>query len=469
MLSLFVAIMLVLIPITLASAEAASPPTINAGSALMIDARSGKVLYELNSTDKVYPASTTKMMTAILAIESGKLDDVVTCGNEVKVPTGSSVMVGDLAGAKQLQVGEKIKLNDLLYGMLLVSGNDAACATAVHLGGSIAGFADMMNAKAKDLGMNDTHFVNPHGVQNNDHYSTAADMAKLAQYCMKNVTFRKVADTAEYTVPADNKSKDRKLSTTNKLISKDPKDSKYNYNGAVGIKTGLTNTANGCLAAEAVKNEMQLIVCIYNDKNPSGLNRWVMAKKLFDWGFNNFVSVDITSRISRVTIPPLAIADQEVVATPVFVSGDKQYYTAEKDKVNRIDTATITATPTWTKKEGFKKGDQIGTVEYKIDENTVVATAALKAEQDFITEASATNEPDPSNAPPSPSGLGSLDDKHMTDISVVAIVIVIVVLVAGVIMLVVLLMRRRRKNANYDHDARKRRGSNGRYNYRRKF
>lgn len=473
--SLFVAILLVLllVPVTVASADAASPPSVSCQSYIVIDAHTGKELAGKNEDTKIWPASTTKMMTCILAIESGKLDDEVTCGDEVKPFSDQSSLFTGKNG-KRLVSGEKVKLKDLVYGMLLVSGNDAAAAAAVYLGGSIEGFADMMNAKAKDLGMDGTHFMTPHGTQNDQHYSTAADMAKLAQYAMQNETFRQVVDTKEYSVPATNKyNKTRELFNTNKLLSSDPADAQYNYGGTIGIKTGLTPTAKGCLVADAVRNNVDLIICIYNDGDAvSGLNRWGIAKKLFDWGFNNFASVDITSKISQVTIPPLTIADQEVTATPVFASGDKQYFTAEKDKVTQIDSAKITASPTWTKKDGsVKKDDEIGTVEYKMDDGTVVATATLKALADAGAEpvSANTDQPDASNVPASPSDPGYEPAKHMKDTSIVAIVIVVVVLLAGVVMLVVMLSRRRKKNAIYNRNARKRRGRNDYYNYRKRF
>ncbi len=467
-----VAILLVfvLVPAAVVSAAPAAPPSVSCQSAIVIDAKTGNMLWGKNETDKIWPASTTKIMTCILAIESGKLDEEVTCGKEVlPFSNASSLFKGE--NGRRLAQNEKVKLLDLVYGMLLVSGNDAAAATAVFLGSSIEGFADMMNDKAKELGMDGTNFVTPHGTQNDNHYSTAADMAKLAKYCMQNETFRKIVNTKEYTVPATNKyNQPRKFINTNKLLSNDPDDAQYNYDGTIGIKTGLTPMAKGCLIADAVKNNMDLIICIYNDGDAvSGMKRWGIAKTLFDYGFNNFVSVDITSKVSAAKIEPLDVGDgNKVEATPVFSSGDKQYCTVEKDKATELGSATLTATPNWTRTEDFKKGDEIGTVEYKMGE-TVVATAALKAQADFDKPVIATNEPPPSNSPASPSDPGYTEAKNIKDTSVVAIVIVIVVLVAGVVMLVVLLMRRRKKNAIYNRNARRRRGRSDYYNYKKRF
>ena len=199
-----------------------------------------QVFYERAADERAYPASTTKIMTCILTLESGEdLDTQVTVGEEVKKGfTEHSSLMG-------LEIGETVSLRDLLYGLMLVSGNDAAAAIAVHLAGSIEAFADRMNSKAAELGMTSTHFVNPHGVHNDDHYTTARDMARLTAYALKNEQFRSIVSTGSYTVDASNlRATPLTLENTNKLIhtlATDTESCLYEY--AIGVKTGDTTMA----------------------------------------------------------------------------------------------------------------------------------------------------------------------------------------------------------------------------------
>lgn len=167
--------------------------SISAKSAVLMDQNSGRILYEKDPHEIKRIASITKIMTAIVAIESGKLNDTVKVSERAVHTEGSSLY---------LQPGEKIKLKDLVYGLMLRSGNDAAVAIAEHVGGSVEGFVFLMNQKAKEIGMKNTHFSNPHGLDDSDdHFSTAYDMALLTKYAMQNKTYRKIAGTKVYKVP----------------------------------------------------------------------------------------------------------------------------------------------------------------------------------------------------------------------------------------------------------------------------
>ena len=173
-------------------------------TAMLLDATTGKVLFEQNADAGIRPASTTKIMTCILALENSSLDDVVTVGPEGDW-TGSGY---SLLGTKN---GEEIVMKDLLTGLMMVSGNDAAEAVAVYIAGSVEEFVRMMNKKAKALGMADTNFANPHGVDNDDHIVTTRDMSKLALYAMQNEDFMKIVGTETYTMPATNKNHEEKF------------------------------------------------------------------------------------------------------------------------------------------------------------------------------------------------------------------------------------------------------------------
>ena len=194
---------------------------ISAKSAVLIDANSGKVLYEHNSYEKLPMASTTKIMTGLLACESGKLNESVKTSAFASGTEGSSLW---------LKIGEKLTLEELTYGLMLKSGNDAAVAIAEYLGGSVDAFALLMNKRAREIGAVNTNFKNPHGLDSDGHYTTAYDLALIAREAMKNDTFRKIVSTKTYSIPMEGEKWDRALKNHNKLL--------WNYDGCNGIKTG---------------------------------------------------------------------------------------------------------------------------------------------------------------------------------------------------------------------------------------
>lgn len=242
------------------------PPGTIARSAVLIDADDNGVLFGKNEDEKVPPASTTKIMTAILALESGKLDDPIMISQNA-VSVEPSVL--------GLQVGDQITLREALTGMMLVSGNDAAIAIAETIAGSVPAFAQMMNDKAKELGAVNTHFVNPNGLTEYDHYSTARDMALIASYAMKNPEFRHIVSLKDYEVKYMD-GHTQYVTTTNRFL-------KSGFKGANGIKTGFTNAAGDCLAASATRGKKTLIAVFYNDDD-----RWTDAPAWLEYGFSYY-------------------------------------------------------------------------------------------------------------------------------------------------------------------------------------
>lgn len=242
------------------------PPGTIARSAVLIDADDNGVLFGKNEDEKVPPASTTKIMTAILALESGKLDDPIMISRNA-VSVEPSVL--------GLQVGDQITLREALTGMMLVSGNDAAIAIAETIAGSVPAFAQMMNDKAKELGAVNTHFVNPNGLTEYDHYSTARDMALIASYAMKNPEFRHIVSLKDYEVKYMD-GHTQYVTTTNRFL-------KSGFKGANGIKTGFTNAAGDCLAASATRGKKTLIAVFYNDDD-----RWTDAPAWLEYGFSYY-------------------------------------------------------------------------------------------------------------------------------------------------------------------------------------
>jgi D-alanyl-D-alanine carboxypeptidase (penicillin-binding protein 5/6) len=239
---------------------------VSAPSAVVMEASTGRVLFEKDAHVKMPMASTTKVMTAIVALEYGNPNDVVTVSQNASGIEGSSIW---------LSVGEKMTLSDMLYGLMLASGNDAAVAIAEHVGGSLDGFVDLMNKKAQDIGAYNTHFANPNGLPADGHYTTAYDLALICAYAMQNENFREIVKTQYKTLPWEGHEWDRVVKNKNKIL--------WNYEGGNGIKTGYTKEAGRCLTAAAQRDGMQLVSVVLCAPDMFG-----DCMALMDYGFNNY-------------------------------------------------------------------------------------------------------------------------------------------------------------------------------------
>jgi D-alanyl-D-alanine carboxypeptidase (penicillin-binding protein 5/6) len=239
---------------------------VTAKSAILIEATTGRVLYEHNAFEKMPMASTTKIMTAILAIEKCGLNDIVEVGPNASGVEGSSIW---------LSAGEKIQLSDMLFGLMLASGNDAAVAIAEHVAGNVENFVAMMNSKAKEIGAYNTHFCNPNGLPIDDHYTTAYDLAVISAYAMQNDFFRELVKTQYKTIPLEGHEWDRVVKNKNKIL--------WQYEGGNGIKTGFTKDAGRCLSAAAQREGLQLVSIVL--EAPDMFND---CMKLMDYGFKNY-------------------------------------------------------------------------------------------------------------------------------------------------------------------------------------
>ena len=260
-------------------AEGAAPPQISAAGAVLMDGGTGRVLYEKDSHTPRLIASTTKLMTALVALESGhRLEEMVTVAPEWAGVEGSSIY---------LRPGEEITLEALLYGLLLRSGNDAALAIAGHCGGTVERFVAQMNAKARELGMADTHFANPNALDAEGHHSTAYDMALLARACLENEALAKIAATRSITLGT------RTFTNHNKLL--------WRYEGCVGLKTGYTEHAGRTLVSAARRKGLTLICVTLNA--PSD---WADHAALFDWGFANYEAYSLSQAGERVGQLPVS-------------------------------------------------------------------------------------------------------------------------------------------------------------------
>ncbi|MFZ7945106.1 D-alanyl-D-alanine carboxypeptidase family protein [Neobacillus sp. 19] len=250
-------------------------PGVSAASAVLIEQKTGRVLFEKDAHTKRRIASITKIMTAILAIESGKLNQTVKVSEQATRAEGSSVY---------LKPGEEIKLNDLVYGLMLRSGNDTAVAIAEKVGGSLDGFVYLMNQKAKEIGMYNTHFSNPHGLDDHEnHYSTAYDMAILMRYAMKDKTFQKISGTKVYKAPNPTENWDRVWKNKNRLLTK------YKY--TTGGKTGYTKRAKRTLVTTATKGDMNLIAVTLN-----GPDDWNDHISMYEGGFKEYDMAEVVAK-----------------------------------------------------------------------------------------------------------------------------------------------------------------------------
>ena len=214
----------------------------SAKAACVLELETGRVLFEHNMHERLPMASTTKVMTALLAIENGDLADEVTCSANAFGVSGTSIY---------LSLGETLTLEEMLLGLMLSSGNDAAVAIAEHIGGTVDGFLAMMNARARELGAVNTHFANPHGLPNDDHYTTAYDLALIAREAMRNETFRRLVSTQRANITWQGRTYDRVLQNKNRLLS--------DYPGATGVKTGYTSKAGRCLVYGAQRDGMEVV------------------------------------------------------------------------------------------------------------------------------------------------------------------------------------------------------------------
>ena len=253
-----------------ARAEKAAP-SVSAQSAVLIDTSSMAVLFEKNANERLGMASTTKIMTALIAAERGDFDMLVRIPDEAIGVEGSSIY---------LQKGEVLSLRELLYALLLQSANDAATAIAIAIAGDVDSFADMMNERAAQMGLSDTHFTNPHGLYDEDHYTTAYDLAIISAHALKNEKISGIFSTYKQTLPIDTVSQKRVLVNHNKLLRL--------YRGAIGMKTGFTKKTGRCLVSAAERDSLTLIAVTLNAPDD-----WNDHMAMLDFGFDNFESLKI--------------------------------------------------------------------------------------------------------------------------------------------------------------------------------
>ena len=287
--------------------------TVNAKAAILYEVSTDTVLMEQDADMKLFPASTTKLMTALVALEYGNPDDTVTVTSEAVDG------LYELGSASYLLNGEQIAFMDLMRYLLIGSGNDAANALAIHVSGSIEGFVDLMNNKAQELGMDNTNFVTPHGLHNEDHYTTARDLLTLTKAVMKNDIIAELVAEDELVLPVTNKH-DRTTTkyTTNHLLTK-KSTGEYYYEGAIGIKTGTTTPAGLCLVAGCVKGDYTYYSVVLGCEKVEGTSlQFVETIKLFNWGAATWSQQVMLSSSQPIADVPVRLGDEKdtVVVRP---------------------------------------------------------------------------------------------------------------------------------------------------------
>lgn len=327
-------------------------------SVLLMDANTGKILYSKNAFERRFPASTTKIMTAILTLENCKLSDVVTVSHNAifSIPVGYS--------HASLQEDEELTVEQLLNVLLIPSANDAAVALAEHIAGSVEAFAEMMNNKAKEIGCLDTHFVNPNGVHNEEHYSTAYDLALMGKYAMQFDDIMRIAVVNQYTLPKTNKydKEDRIFNATNGLITK---NGNYYYPNATGLKTGYTDKSGYCIVATATKGNVDLLEVVLGSDSIE--DRYEDCTKLFDYGFENYSYKNLVTANSVVDTIEVEGATRETKSLNVI----------SKDGIDVLLKNNVNAynlSPTISINSDLKapiaENAVIGTLSYEIDGET---------------------------------------------------------------------------------------------------
>lgn len=335
----------------------AEKPNIISQAAILMDSKTEKILYAKNENEKMYPASTTKIITAILTLENCNLDEVVTVSYDavMSIPEGYS--------SASLQIGEQLTVEQLLQLLLVHSANDAANVLAEYVGGSVESFVSMMNTKIHELNLSHTHFTNTFGMHDDNHYTTSQDLATIMKYCLKNKDFRKLAGSASCAIPATNKYDIRKYNSTNELII--PNNKNY-YPFLTSGKTGYTSQAGDCLVSCSYKDDLELICVILGGKTVNGIStRFSETKTLYEYGYNNYSIKTILNAndiVTQIEIPNgtkdtknLGLLANSTIRTLL------ENNILENELTPKINIKENTKAP-------IEQGDNLGSISYTIDE-----------------------------------------------------------------------------------------------------
>ena len=360
-----------------------SSSDITAPSAILIDADTGDILFEKNAHDIMYPASTTKIMTAILTLENTELNDKVVIDKDTPFTDGNRIYVIE---------GEVFTIEQLLYALMVESANDAAVALAKHIAGSVEEFSKLMNQRAGELGALNTNFVNPNGLPNEEHVSTAYDLAMIAKHAMTLPKFRELAKTVRYQIPPTNKQVEtRYLKTSNRLLWGVGSRNKILYRGKwieikydviEGIKTGYTLQAQQCLVSTASKNNHRFISVVLKAQ---GTNIYTDTRTLIDYGLEDFKFVKIVDQTKKITTVEVINGEEKQVD---LVTEKQLYKVLPRDFQMKPLESVLEVNETIN--APIEKGELLGKIIYKID-NMVLGEVNLVAEKSISSKDAVTS------------------------------------------------------------------------------
>lgn len=361
---------------------AAAPPNVKSAAVYLVDQDTGYVYFSQNADMKVYPASLTKIMTAMVVIEAVEAGEV-TMDDMVTAQPGYAFDLEDDGSTASIVEGETMSLRDLLYCTMVVSANEACNIMAIYLCGSTDAFVERMNQTAQALGCTGTHFTNTHGLPNENHYTTAQDMALIARKAMEYEDFVTICDTARYTIQATNRSNVRDLTNTNGLISADSIYKGFYYEPAIGIKTGYTSSAGYCLVSSAKKDGISLLCVVMGGKMEetatgfTDYSNYTDSTHMYDWVFNNYTRQDVITATDLLTEIPVRLgSDADTVAL-------RAENAISAVLPNDLDLASLEKTVTIYDEQGgcqapINEGDVLGKITISMD-GVVYGSANLVA------------------------------------------------------------------------------------------
>ncbi len=362
------------IPVKAEAAEWPAEPGIKADSAVLIEASTGKAIYEKEALTQRYPASTTKLMTSLLAIENSDLSETVVMSRDaINSISSDASNVGAL-------IGEKLSMEDCLYAVLLASANEVAYAVAEHVGnGDYDDFIDMMNARAEELGCSNTHFSNPHGLHEDDHYSCANDLALIMRQCIQYPEFRRISNNKNHTLPVTNKRSEQVIPQTHKILR-----GRIACEGVFAGKTGFTDQAGSCLVTAAERNGMTLICVVMGEK--ADADCYTDTAELFNYGFENFKIMEISKKQENRNAFPSLFSDEEAFVEKTYSDLSIEDTTAVLPLGAEI--AELTTECRLTQLPELRKGDNvIGEVDFYYGGKEVACSdIILKSDSDKIID-----------------------------------------------------------------------------------
>lgn len=344
------------------AAEVRAAPPISAECAVVIDADSGRVMFEKNAYSAHGMASTTKIITAIVALESGDLNSVARVSAKTAAVEGSSMY---------LEENEEITLENLLYGLMLVSGNDAATAIAEHISGSEEKFVELMNKKAAEIGALNTHLENPHGLSSDTHYTTAYDLAKITAYALKNSKFAEIVSTKTKNITSSDGSV-RTLNNHNRFLRI--------YDGCIGVKTGFTKATGRCLVTAVKKSDMTLVCVTLCDPND-----WDDHKALYDYVFDKYAPKPVAS--AGQSFGAASVGHGVLPETQAVLAEDFLLPVAEEE----VERVTLTAELSSGLEAPVAAGDRVGTLTATLD-GAVIGEVPLTASSEVLREEAAETD-----------------------------------------------------------------------------